>query len=286
MNKIIFECETITPMFMHGADGKTPELRPASIKGVMRFWWRAINGNLSLEELKKQEGEIFGSTEKKSKLIIYPIEIIKEEDYKISLTPHHKQGYCLENHKEKKCFFRNNNCMKANKKIGKLYIFKIKMLLKNNPYLNREELIDLFKVAFILGGFGQRSRRGFGSIRINKIDENEVLTSLEEITNFINTISKFQNSAIKYPYIKVIDKIGKQYYSFKKLLETIGESSHYYSCNDLGYAEKNNRLASPIYVSILKFSDNDFRPIITTLNNTKNKYTQNKKVDDFKKAIL
>ena len=46
---MVFECETITPMFMYEADGITPELRPASIKGVMRFWWRAINGNLSLD---------------------------------------------------------------------------------------------------------------------------------------------------------------------------------------------------------------------------------------------
>ena len=46
MEKIVFECESVTPMFMYGADGKTPELRPASVKGVMRFWWRAINGNL------------------------------------------------------------------------------------------------------------------------------------------------------------------------------------------------------------------------------------------------
>lgn len=70
MKQIVFECESITPMFMYGADGKTAELRPASIKGVMRFWWRAMNGNLPLDELKKQEGEIFGSMEKKSSFSI------------------------------------------------------------------------------------------------------------------------------------------------------------------------------------------------------------------------
>ncbi len=30
MNTIKFECEIITPMFLAGADGKTPELRPPS----------------------------------------------------------------------------------------------------------------------------------------------------------------------------------------------------------------------------------------------------------------
>ncbi len=52
MKTIEFECETITPMFLAGADGKTPELRPPSIKGLMRFWWRAINGHLPLNNLK------------------------------------------------------------------------------------------------------------------------------------------------------------------------------------------------------------------------------------------
>lgn len=35
--KIIFECEVVTPMFLAGADGKTPELRAPSIKGAIRF---------------------------------------------------------------------------------------------------------------------------------------------------------------------------------------------------------------------------------------------------------
>lgn len=35
MNTITFKCETVTPMFMAGADGKEPELRAPSIKGVL-----------------------------------------------------------------------------------------------------------------------------------------------------------------------------------------------------------------------------------------------------------
>ena len=67
---IKIKCETVTPLLMHGANGKTPELRPASIKGVMRFWWRAINGDLPLKELREQEAEIFGDTKRKSSFSI------------------------------------------------------------------------------------------------------------------------------------------------------------------------------------------------------------------------
>ena len=279
MKIVTFSCETITPIFMYGADGKTPELRPASIKGVMRFWWRAINGDLSLDDLKKQEDEIFGSTEKKSKLIIYPIEIISESDFEISSTPHHKTGYCNQNNKN--CFYRNKQCMKANKKRAKIYEFNIKISTKNNKYLNKDSLIELFKLSTLLGGFGQRSRRGFGSIRVIRIDNNKELYSLEKIEGFIENIPKFPNLTNQsYPYIRDIE-FGKSYNSFEKLLETIGKASHDYSCDALGYAKGKNRLASSIYVSIFKLGENDFRPIITTLN-----IINNRKVTNFKKAIL
>ena len=77
MQTITFECEVITPMFMAGADGTTPELRAPSIKGALRFWWRAMNGHLTLEAMRKAEGEIFGDTTQRSSIILYPLEIIK-----------------------------------------------------------------------------------------------------------------------------------------------------------------------------------------------------------------
>ncbi len=285
MEKIVFECESVTPMFMYGADGKTPELRPASVKGVMRFWWRAINGNLPLNELRDREGEIFGNTEKKSKVIIYPINITKTEDFKISTTPHYKKGYCSNNDNSKGCYFKGNSCMKANQRVGKLYTFVITIDIKSNKYMNKEQLKNMFIVVTTLGGFGQRSRRGFGSIQISKIDNiafNSPKT-IQEIKAKINDSFKY-NSEINYPYIKSIEDVGKTYTNFQKILETIGKASHTFNCDELGYAKGQNRLSSPVYVSVLKFGNNDYRPIITTLKNTKSNSAG--KVDDFIKAIL
>ena len=40
-----FKLKVLTPMFMGGADSDgEPELRAASIRGAMRFWFRAIAG--------------------------------------------------------------------------------------------------------------------------------------------------------------------------------------------------------------------------------------------------
>ncbi|WP_201721812.1 type III-B CRISPR module RAMP protein Cmr1 [Desulfotomaculum copahuensis] len=42
VGRITFECRVLTPMFIAGADGLTPEFRAPSLKGAMRFWWRAV----------------------------------------------------------------------------------------------------------------------------------------------------------------------------------------------------------------------------------------------------
>ena len=45
METITFNCRFITPAFLGGANPKgTPELRPPTIKGALRFWWRAQRG--------------------------------------------------------------------------------------------------------------------------------------------------------------------------------------------------------------------------------------------------
>lgn len=66
MRKLEVTLETVTPVFLGGADQK-PELRPPSIRGQLRYWLRAalggIVGNQDLEVLKKTESELFGSTE-------------------------------------------------------------------------------------------------------------------------------------------------------------------------------------------------------------------------------
>ena len=102
MNSITFECEVITPMFLAGADGQTPELRPPSIKGAMRFWWRAVNGHLQLKDLKEKEAEIFGDQNRRSKIEIV-VEIISYKETMISYTPHYPE-IC-------KCTNFSNNCL-------------------------------------------------------------------------------------------------------------------------------------------------------------------------------
>ena len=266
MQTITFECEVITPMFLAGADGVTPELRAPSIKGALRFWWRAMNGHLSLDDMRKAEGEIFGSTSQRSSVILFPLVISQKEEIRISGTPHHRNSYCKTSNRN--CFYgkdgRSPTCMKSKTSVAMTYIFTMRVDF-NSSKISQVEVEQLFKITFLLGGIGKRERRGFGSIQISKINDKLCMSLKQEIDNFIDTLQAV-TSNIKYPYFKKVE-LGKSYDNVNSVLIAIGESTHNFRDNSLGHTQQ--RFASPIYVSVIRVIDNGsqkYYPIITTLN--------------------
>jgi len=297
VNRVKFDCEVVTPMFLAGADGHTPELRPPSIKGAMRFWWRAMKGHLSPEELKKKEGEIFGASDEKIGRSKFSVRIVDalinlDEQYKYKPLPHHTgDSNCpyLPSCNSRK---NPNKCNKGFKLNAVKPEIRFKLVLSfPDKYL---EIDNLIKVAIMLGGLGRRARRGFGSFRILKVNGQafNFEYNLEYILNFVNDIGndkyKIENSRIVLKFLKEI-QLGKEYNSWENLLGKIGETSHKHNINSLGFAKDKKRLASPIYVSVLKDSKNNiYLPIISTLNTTfENKIEIDEEgQNEFKGAIL
>jgi CRISPR-associated protein Cmr1 len=64
-----YEIKLITPLFGGGVEAGENDpitlIRPPSIRGQLRFWWRATRGAAceTVEELRQREAEIWGSTE-------------------------------------------------------------------------------------------------------------------------------------------------------------------------------------------------------------------------------
>lgn len=62
--RIGLTCRFISPVFGGGVDPKKPDpvtpVRVPSIRGQLRFWWRATHADLSLQELRERETRIFG----------------------------------------------------------------------------------------------------------------------------------------------------------------------------------------------------------------------------------
>lgn len=267
METLTFTCETITPMFLTGADGSTPELRAPSIKGALRFWWRAMHGDLSLEDLKKAEGEIFGNTKQRSKVIIVVDDAPerKSEDF---LLPHKKQGKS------------NTFAEKATFTISLKLVRNVCIKLSNERILvfNLDSLQWLFALVCVLGGFGKRSRRGFGSVWIKTINGELFDISLNkpkiEIEQYIK---KHINSAFdyahrsQYPTIKNIEisESSKSVIDIGQAThETAGEFSKHTYASSVGSAdsrkEGTKRFATPVYVSIVP-KDQGQHAVVTTL---------------------
>lgn len=288
MEEITLECRTITPMFCYGANKNTPELRPPSFKGALRFWWRAIHPNLDLKTMKEKEMEFFGGVKGKKSvkspfsLRMKPIDFnaIKKEE---AALPHKPKIY---------------------KAMAIPADTKFDLILSRNV---SNECVLLFFLLSILGGIGGRSRRGFGCFEIVSSNYGNIKINMEaediqsEVKKKIKTLISSINSKIEidisdkagekkkgkeekykrnYPFIQKI-QIGKAYDSYKDLLVKIGESSHVNNSDYTGGVTP-SRYASPVYVSIYKHN-NKFYPIITCLNRTI-KNTSNHKNDEKKKT--
>lgn len=74
--RLTVELEVVTPLFLGGAESKTglAELRPPSVRGALRFWWRAWHQarepSANADELFHAESEVFGSTDSASPLVV------------------------------------------------------------------------------------------------------------------------------------------------------------------------------------------------------------------------
>jgi CRISPR-associated protein Cmr1 len=88
LEKISLDCVVLTPMFLAGADTQYPEIRAASIKGMLRFWWRALHANLPFDELRRKETEIFGGAgenagRSKIEIVVKKVQLISSPNQKL-----------------------------------------------------------------------------------------------------------------------------------------------------------------------------------------------------------
>lgn len=197
------KCRLITPMFMAGADGREPELRPSEFKGMMRFWWRKAKAIKDIKELKKEETKIFGGSgeiSQKSKVLL-KIKSKFDPNYfifgKEGVTIKEVYNLHFKYHKETRSlqgkdagigylFYSTYLPGKERGFIKEGFEFELELCewdkeqnekLNKNPFLN---FISALWLAVYLGGFGlrARARRGGGNLEIievkykNKISKN------------------------------------------------------------------------------------------------------------------
>ncbi|MEZ4683689.1 MAG: type III-B CRISPR module RAMP protein Cmr1 [Caldilineaceae bacterium] len=152
MQKLLFRLQTVTPLFLSGADGQTPELRAASIRGCLRFWLRASLGGQygeNIEQLSHLESQLLGSTDAASPIVLRirpPLQELQRANTRV--LPHSNQ----KTFRQSAFDVDNGFTLTVSPRLGQ-------------PALPALTVPSLLLLCY-LGGIGKRSRRGFGSLKL------------------------------------------------------------------------------------------------------------------------
>jgi len=196
--KRMFEitCTVITPLFMGGAS-QQPELRTQSINGILRWWFRAAGG--SLEDEKRIFGWA-GETSNQGVVRIFIKDLDKLQKEKFSKEFDSSGRVRQDNGINYIGFSLDQRFRRDQKdKIQREYIkenqsFDIKIFF--HPKATESDIKKFFCslwLAFNLGNFGSRARRGFGSIKIEKI-----VYESKNITNDCYGLDFIPDDDVKY----------------------------------------------------------------------------------------
>ncbi|QFU02563.1 hypothetical protein FIU83_13045 [Halomonas sp. THAF5a] len=187
----------VTPMFLGDGTQRAESVRPPSIKGALRFWWRALNwgrmreaerGNTdaALQRLHREEARLFGLAARRSNdqqeeggQGLFRLGVSQPSDMAtVSDWPRDGNsqggylGYGLWGSREaphrtalaEDQSFRLSLAFKADTKDGDIH-----------------QLRQALTLWGLLGGLGSRARRGFGSVALTELDgEPMAVTSLAD----------------------------------------------------------------------------------------------------------
>jgi len=197
MKQITAHFRSVTPLFLGGAENTIEtELRPASIKGVLRFWWRTLQWGKEIQDsarLKKEEDALFGSSEQGQSQFLLTVKyqqkpdeirqgsvlsrdgsgaapgFSKNKDKDIVGDGSRYLGYGLmeafsSKKKDTKAGQLNRPCFAAP------FEFTVQIVFQSNLKETRTtEIENALKLLGLCGGLGSRSRRGWGSLTLTKI---------------------------------------------------------------------------------------------------------------------
>lgn len=161
MKKAIAQIKLVTPCISSGADQKSGEIRSASLRGVLHFWFRVLGGSLPEEQAvfgrigKKPEDTRKGSltvrvkTPSEMRTKVQDAKALAGNDFDYFLWPLRDQPHTPGS--------GERGVVVAGEEFD--------LLLSHNRIKDGAPLpADVLKVALLLGSLGTRSRRCYGSL--------------------------------------------------------------------------------------------------------------------------
>jgi CRISPR-associated protein Cmr1 len=163
--------ETVTPLFLGDAGQRVAEIRAPSIRGALRFWFRALTGGVvgdaNLQRLRELEAGVFGDTNQASSLVIRTRSVGRSQPFLSSLEGLSYLFFSVKMRQKRECL-----------PVG--LQFPLTMIARPTPRdataafsPDQVMVLGLCSLWLLtnLGGLGARTRRGAGSLRIVRADD-------------------------------------------------------------------------------------------------------------------
>jgi len=297
IRKLDFDIETITPMFLAGADQNKAELRAASIKGLLRFWWRTLQAEPDLENLREKESEIFGCSNKKVGGSSFSLRVWFEKPHIPMNEKFPKQ--IIQVTSKGKTFPVNileylaYGTLEYKKGQGNVFVreyfpggteFRLCVSFRKNCV---DELIRTFFIFWMFGGIGSRSRNGFGSFHLNNYkailsgvdlphDYSMLIRKIirdkppQSYPSFVTGTKLFKTKTTHETWDNALAEVGKIYRGIRsgeiKANNEIFEKKHLY--------EKRQYMGAPIIVDKKdkSFLDRHAKPYFIKIAKENNRY--------------
>lgn len=206
MKRIHLALEVITPAFIGGASPGA-EWRAASVRGILRFWFRSLAGSEmggNSVQVREAERAVFGSTEESSALILRtmpaapgverPLSNRRQSGAEIAAAWKDSAPATV----TRLQVFRNGTEVPSDPvqylgygpfdngrlKEGRNYLpsgapLELDLVLRRSLEPQHEELLRrAISTWLLLGGIGSRHRRGFGSLRCVECSDPSLTTAL------------------------------------------------------------------------------------------------------------
>ena len=192
---LIATYRVVRPMFLGGPD-QSPELRAASFKGLLRFWWRAAaweRVGRSLAKLRESEATIFGSMaygQGALRLRLIPPNRVNLGSA-AQWIPNSWQNYTAYGLKDA-----------GRSPISHGLTIAAVLTARHDEVLTDRNLSEALKLLGLCGGLGARSRNGWGSLTLVSLQGAgtwEAPRTTNSLRSEISSLLSRTASAIKEP---------------------------------------------------------------------------------------
>jgi CRISPR-associated protein Cmr1 len=210
----------ITPLFGGGVEPKkndlTKVIRETSIRGQLRFWWRAMRGFGTVSQMKQRENALFGNggeNAAQSKILIHVKDVDNGRAKPVYQVNNYRVEFLDRSNPINYAMFSLPQTDKELRKLREARILAEPFDLRDDvkftleisfPESEGAEIEAAFWAWQTFGGVGGRTRRGFGAVQRTDtplIMSDEVEQKIKE--ELQHHLSSTRNGKLRVPYLEV-----------------------------------------------------------------------------------